>query len=408
MGRAAKPDKITPSCSAKPDAAHAFVLEATSAATLQVGIGGVLGPAQCVTAVPKMGTIRRSDAWRRRRLRATGRMLIRAGLRARGRKMAISGNQVVNTDVTTLESSTAESVRERAAALDEPASATRIQTVVARHLRSFDAELGRTRPSLLVHHVTAPRLMTISDGASRPPLDTLPNRSPADLPPTTPLAVPADRTESFPLEQAIAGGTPQSVGSWRFYFADERWEWSPEVERIHGYEPGTVTPTTRLVLYHKHPDDLGHVAATLDDIRRTHQPFSTRHRIIDAHGQTREVVVIGEGLQDQGGDVVGTQGFYLDVTPSLAQQQESISRAVAAISDGRSLIDQVRGILVVVYRIDADAAFGVWRSQVTNTKLRAFAEQLMSDIRELEYDGQLPRRTVFDQLLLTAHERVTK
>jgi PAS domain S-box-containing protein len=250
--------------------------------------------------------------------------------------------------------------------------------------------------------------MTTSDGASRPPLAPLPTGSPADLPPATPRAVPADLTESLPLEQAIAGGTPQSVGSWRFYFADERWEWSPEVERIHGYEPGTVTPTTRLVLSHKHPDDLGHVAATLDDIRRTHRPFSTRHRIIDVHGQTREVVVIGEGLQDQGGEVVGTQGFYLDVTPSLAQQQESISRAVAAISDGRSLIDQVRGILVLVYRIDADAAFGVlkWRSQVTNTKLRTFAEQLLSDI--LEYDGQLPRRTTFDQLLLTAHERVTK
>jgi PAS domain S-box-containing protein len=253
--------------------------------------------------------------------------------------------------------------------------------------------------------------MTISDGASRPPLDTLAAGWPADLRPTTPGAVQAaDLTEGVPLEQAIAGGTPQSVGSWRFYFADERWEWSPEVERIHGYEPGTVTPTTRLVLSHKHPDDLGHVAATLDDIRRTHRPFSTRHRIIDVHGQTREVVVIGEGLQDQGGEVVGTQGFYLDVTPSLAQQQESISRAVAAISDGRSLIDQVRGILVLVYRIDADAAFGVlkWRSQVTNTKLRAFAEQLMSDIGELEYDGQLPRRTTFDQLLLTAHQRVTK
>ena len=252
--------------------------------------------------------------------------------------------------------------------------------------------------------------MTISDGASRPHVDPLPNGSPADLRPTTPRAVLADLTDGLPLEQAIAGGTPHSVGSWRFYFADERWEWSPEVERIHGYEPRTVNPTTRPVLSHKHPDDLGHVAATLDDIRRTHRPFSTRHRIIDVDGHTREVVVIGEGLQDQGGEVVGTQGFYLDVTPSLAQQQESISRAVAAISDGRSLIDQVRGILVLVYRIDADAAFGVlkWRSQVTNTKLRAFAEQLMSDIRELEYDGQLPRRTVFDQLLLTAHERVTK
>ena len=44
MGRAAMPDEITPSCSAKPDAGHAFGLEATSAATLQVGTGGVLGP----------------------------------------------------------------------------------------------------------------------------------------------------------------------------------------------------------------------------------------------------------------------------------------------------------------------------------------------------------------------------
>jgi hypothetical protein len=85
---------------------------------------------------------------------------------------------------------------------------------------------------------------------------------------------------------------------------------------------------------------------------------------------------------DQDGEVVGTQGFYL-----LAQQQESISRAVAAISDSRSLIDQVRGILTLVCRIDADAAFGVLkrRSQVTNTKLRAVAEQLLADIRLLEY-----------------------
>jgi PAS domain S-box-containing protein len=222
--------------------------------------------------------------------------------------------------------------------------------------------------------------------------------------------VPSDLADGLPLEQAIAGGTAQSVGSWRFYFADERWQWSSEVERIHGYEPGTVTPTTSLVLSHKHPDDRGHVAATLEDILRTHRPFSARHRIIDVRGVTREVVVIGERLQDQRGEVIGTQGFYLDVTPNLLQQQESISQAVAAISDGRSLIDQVRGILILVYRVDAEAAFGVlkWRSQVTNTKLRAFAEQLMSDIRELEYDGQLPRRAVFDHLLLTAHERVSR
>ena len=84
-----------------------------------------------------------------------------------------------------------------------------------------------------------------------------------------------------PLEQALAGGEPQRVGWFRLYFDDERWEWSPEVQRMHGYEPGTVKPTTRLVLSHKHPEDYEQVAATLDEIRRTHEPFSTRHRIID-------------------------------------------------------------------------------------------------------------------------------
>ena len=72
-----------------------------------------------------------------------------------------------------------------------------------------------------------------------------------------------------PLAQALAGGKPQRVGWFRLYFDDERWEWSPEVERMHGYEPGTVQPTTALVLSHKHPDDYEQVAATLDEIGST-------------------------------------------------------------------------------------------------------------------------------------------
>src|SRR5690349_9911857 len=79
----------------------------------------------------------------------------------------------------------------------------------------------------------------------------------------------------------VAEVRPQQVGWFRFYFDDERWEWSDEVQIMHGYEPGTVTPTTELVLSHKHPDDYQQVASTLDHVRRYHQAFSTRHRIID-------------------------------------------------------------------------------------------------------------------------------
>ena len=96
--------------------------------------------------------------------------------------------------------------------------------------------------------------------------------------------------EDSQLARALAGGKPYPTGWFRLYFEDERWEWSPEVERLHGYEPGTAKPTTSVVLSHKHPEDYEQVAATLDDIRQTHQPFSTRHRIIDVQRRIHEVI----------------------------------------------------------------------------------------------------------------------
>jgi hypothetical protein len=98
----------------------------------------------------------------------------------------------------------------------------------------------------------------------------------------------ADEFDSTPVEQALAGGTSQRVGWQRFYFADERWEWSPEVEIIHGYEPGTALPTTQMVFWHKHRDDYEHIAATLADIRETRKPTK------------RELVVTGCSQRDAG------------------------------------------------------------------------------------------------------------
>lgn len=211
------------------------------------------------------------------------------------------------------------------------------------------------------------------------------------------------------LEHALAGGAPQRVGWFRFHFADQRWEWSPQVQQMHGYQPGTVVPTTELVLSHKHPDDYGPVAATLAEIRRTSGAFSTRHRIVDTRGEVHSVVVIGDQLCDDSGAVVGTHGFYVDVTPSLREEkQELLNEAVAEIAESRSAIDQAKGMLMLVYRITEDTAFELlrWRSQETNVKLRVLAEQIIRDFLALEYDETLPERGNYDRLLLTAHTRL--
>jgi PAS domain S-box-containing protein len=215
-----------------------------------------------------------------------------------------------------------------------------------------------------------------------------------------------------PLEQASSGSMPQRVGWYRWFFGDERWEWSPEVEQIHGYQPGTVTPTTHLVLSHNHPDDCVEVAATLDDIRRRHTPFSMCHRITTVQGTTREVVVIGERLRDNTGEVIGAQGFYFDVTAAgEAREVVSITRGIAEIADDRALIEQAKGVLMYVYQVDADAAFEVlkWRSHETKFNLCALAEQLLADIRTLRHDdGSRSYGSIFefDRLLVTTHERI--
>jgi PAS domain S-box-containing protein len=209
------------------------------------------------------------------------------------------------------------------------------------------------------------------------------------------------------VEQALAGGSPQRAGWFRFFFADQRWEWSEQVQRMHGYQPGSVTPTTELVLSHKHPDDRGQVAATIDQILDTHKAFSTRHRIIDTSGNVRYVVVVGDQLHDDQGDVIGTHGFYVDVSPLSDQDREDLVTAkLAEITEQRAGIEQAKGMLMLIYGISDDAAFDLlrWLSQEANIKLRLLAEQITEDFRGI--GPALTSQSKFDHLLMTAHSRI--
>ena len=85
---------------------------------------------------------------------------------------------------------------------------------------------------------------------------------------------------------------------------------------MHGYPPESVTPTTELVLSHKHPDDYRQIADTLALIRQTRQAFGRRHRIRDVQGALHHVVVVGDQLRNGDGSVIGTHGFYIDITPA--------------------------------------------------------------------------------------------
>jgi hypothetical protein len=209
------------------------------------------------------------------------------------------------------------------------------------------------------------------------------------------------------VDQAFAGA-PQRVGWFRFYFEDQRWEWSEQVQRMHGYEPGTVTPTTELVLAHKHPEDRGEVAKTIDEMLVARRAFSTRHRILDTRGVVHQVVVVADLLTDRQDVVIGTNGYYVDITPSSDRAREDlISARVAEITEHRAIIEQAKGMLMLVYGLDDEAAFDLlrWRSQSSNVKLRRLAEKIVEDFRAVRDDG-ITSRSAFDHALLTVDEGV--
>lgn len=214
--------------------------------------------------------------------------------------------------------------------------------------------------------------------------------------------------DAFALDGVIGRGTPQNVGGFRFWFADQRWEWSDEVAAMHGYAPGAVTPTPELLLTHKHPDDRAAVASALARSVADAEPFSSRHRIIDTAGSVHHVILVADRMVDEAGRAVGTSGYYIDVTDTLEEhRQETLDGALPELYAARAVIEQAKGALMVIYGVGPEQAFRVlsWRSQETNVKLRRLAARLVADLPGLE-GVTIGLRTEFDHLLLTAHERL--
>jgi PAS domain S-box-containing protein len=193
------------------------------------------------------------------------------------------------------------------------------------------------------------------------------------------------------------------VGRFRYLAREDRWEWSDEVARMHGYEPGSVTPTSQLLLEHKHPDDKPTVAELIEQVLRHGAAFSSRHRIVDTGGDEHVVVVIGDRISGLDGRLIGIGGFYVDVTDQFdADLQRHLSDALSAVDSRRAVINQAMGVLMLRYGVGAESAFDllVKLSQDSNVKLRTIAEGVVSEITspEVRADNAADR---VDRLLRT-------
>jgi hypothetical protein len=96
-------------------------------------------------------------------------------------------------------------------------------------------------------------------------------------------------------------------------------------------------------------------------------------------------------------------GFYADITDSFnSDLQQSISDQLQIIVPHRETIEQAKGMLMVNYQLNADAAFGIlkWRSQEHNVKLATIGAKLVTDLPAL-LRGHPALRAPVDHYLMT-------
>jgi ANTAR domain/PAS fold len=173
---------------------------------------------------------------------------------------------------------------------------------------------------------------------------------------------------------------PALIGGFAYDRVTDRWTWSTEVYRIHGFEPHDVVPTTELIRYHLHPDDGDGVLVKLWLAMDAGARFSEHFRLVDAHGTTRSVLALGTGETDSRLGA-GLRGQMIDLSGIHHRMvREDVGSAVEDFEAHRAVIEQAKGILIQLLAIDADEAFDRMRaySQHANVKVRFLAECLVA------------------------------
>jgi len=116
----------------------------------------------------------------------------------------------------------------------------------------------------------------------------------------------------------------------------------------------------------------------------------------------------GYALADDTGEVIGTHGFYIDITGSYESDvQRRVGQASKAIATDRAVVERARAILMYVYNFSAEDALSAlrWRSRETGVSLRVFCELFVREVTAAKMTPDLVRREA-GHVLLTAHERI--
>jgi PAS domain S-box-containing protein len=168
------------------------------------------------------------------------------------------------------------------------------------------------------------------------------------------------------------------LGAWEWHVETGQLIWSPEVERIHGYEPGTFPGTLDAFEKIIHPDERERILSTIADTLKHSRSHVLDYRILHPHGTVRWVEARGRMFFDATGKPERLVGICMDVTEAKLSEQalltrnrlsELMARIGLILTRGDPLHETLHSCVAAVVE-QAEARFaGIWTLDATSRVL---------------------------------------
>jgi len=134
-----------------------------------------------------------------------------------------------------------------------------------------------------------------------------------------------------PAQETLYGRAEELAGFGTWESSSDRIEWSDNLFRIYGLQPGEITPSVEYVVAHCHPDDQGRVKRAKDDLGRTGRGRELRYRYVWPDGTVRHLTSTVVSAAKAGERSRMVAGTVQDVTDQHQAERELAARF--AVSD---------------------------------------------------------------------------
>ncbi len=129
------------------------------------------------------------------------------------------------------------------------------------------------------------------------------------------------------------------MGTWQWTMATGDLKWSPGLEAIHGYAPGTFPGTFEAFRQEIHPDDRDRTLTAIAEAVQEHRDHHIEYRIVRGDGTMRWVEGRGQLFLNDRGEPDRMVGVCADVT-ERKQSEERFRLAIEAAPTAMIVVDR--------------------------------------------------------------------